>query len=119
MNKILMCAAVALAAAVAGMAQAKDRTVEKIIAEGTANPQVGDHLDVLTGRFGGRLVGSAAFDNAANWMLYKYAGWGIPARKEEAGQVPVGFNRDHWQGRACGVDGVLRADAKAAEQNAK
>lgn len=106
MNKILMYAAVALAAAVAGTAQAKDRTVEKIIAEGTANPQVGDHLDVLTGRFGGRLVGSAAFDDAANWMLYKYAGWGIPGRKEEAGQVPVGFNRDHWQGRAYGVDGV-------------
>ena len=85
---------------------AKDRVVEKIISEGTSNPQVGDHLDVLTGRFGGRLIGSAAYDDAANWLLHKYSQWGIPARKEEAGEVPVGFNRDAWSGRAYGVDGV-------------
>lgn len=85
---------------------AKDRVVEKIINEGTTNPQAGDHLDVLTGRFGGRLIGSAAYDDAANWLLHKYSQWGIPAHKEEAGEVPVGFNRDAWSGRAYGVDGL-------------
>lgn len=107
MKKILIFASAVLAAALTcGSMAAKDRVVEKIISEGTSNPQVGDHLDVLTGRFGGRLIGSAAYDDAANWLLHKYSQWGIPARKEEAGEVPVGFNRDAWSGRAYGVDGV-------------
>ncbi len=107
MKKILFFATILLSGAMAcESAAAKDRAVEKIIAEGTTNPQVGDHLDVLTGRFGGRLIGSAAYDDAANWLLHKYSQWGIPARKEEAGEVPVGFNRDAWTGRAYGVDGV-------------
>ncbi len=107
MNRFLLPAAalICLFLSAAGLS-AKDRYVEKIIAEGTNNPQVADHLDILTGRFGGRLIGSAAYDDAANWLLHKYAQFGIPARKEEAGQVPVGFNRDHWSGRAYGVDGV-------------
>ena len=87
-------------------AEAQTKVVDKIIAEGTENPQVGNHLDVLTGRFGGRVIGSAAFDDAANWLLHTYGKWGIKAYKEEAGEVPVGFNRDHWSGRAYGVDGV-------------
>lgn len=85
---------------------AQPKAIDKIIAEGTANNQVMDHLDILTGRFGGRLIGSAAFEDAAKWMLHKYAEWGIPAHLEEAGEVPVGFNRDAWFGRALGVDGV-------------
>lgn len=92
--------------AAGGSVSAKDKTVEKIIEEGKSNPQVGDHLDILTGRFGGRLIGSSNYDDAANWLLHKYSQWGIPARKEEAGEVPVGFNRDHWSGRAYGVDGL-------------
>lgn len=107
MNKILIYAFTLFASAFAcESVSAKDKVVEKIITEGTTNPQVGDHLDILTGRFGGRLIGSAAFDDAANWMIHKYTQWGIPARKEEAGEVPVGFNRDAWTGRAYGVDGV-------------
>lgn len=84
----------------------KDKTVERIIAEGQSNPQVWNHLDVLTGRFGGRLVGSSAFEDAGDWMMHKYSQWGISARKEEAGEMPVGFNRDAWSGRAYGVEGV-------------
>ncbi len=106
MLKSVMVTLAIVIATVGGTVSAKDRTVEKIIAEGTSNPQVGNHLDILTGRFGGRMVGSAAFDDAANWMLHKYGQWGIRAYKEEAGQVPVGFNRDAWFGRAYGVDGL-------------
>ena len=107
MKKILMQAlALLLLFIAAPELSAKDRYIEKIIAEGQTNPQVADHLDILTGRFGGRLIGSAAYDDAANWMLHKYGQWGIKAYKEEAGEVPVGFNRDAWTGRAYGVDGV-------------
>ncbi len=87
-------------------ASAQKKVVEKIIEEGTTNNQVMNHLDVLTGRFGGRLVGSDAYENAADWMMYKYGQWGIPVRKELAGQVPVGFNRDAWFGRVFGIDGL-------------
>lgn len=87
-------------------ASAADPTIKSIIKEGTENPQAMQHVDVLTGRFGGRLVGSAAYENAAQWLKYKFDGWGIPVRFEEAGQVPVGFNRDAWRGRAYGVDGL-------------
>lgn len=105
MKNILVAVLMAAICSVGSLA-AKDRVVEKIIAEGQQNPQVGNHLDILTGRFGGRLIGSPNFDDAANWLLHKYAEWGIPARKEEAGEVPVGFIRDAWFGRAYGVDGV-------------
>lgn len=107
MKKITAFAAVALMALSASMSlAARDRAIDRMVRESAENPQVADHLDILTGRFGGRLVGSAAYDDAANWMLHKYAQWGIPARKEEAGEVPVGFNRDAWSGRAYGVDGL-------------
>ncbi len=107
MKKFLIFAFALMAAGISGQpCSAKDRVVEKIITEGTTNPQVGDHLDILTGRFGGRLIGSPNYDDAANWLIHKYTQWGIPVRKEEAGQVPVGFNRDAWTGRAYGVDGV-------------
>ena len=73
MKKILMQAlALLLLFIAAPELSAKDRYIEKIIAEGQTNPQVADHLDILTGRFGGRLIGSAAYDDAANWMLHKY-----------------------------------------------
>lgn len=106
LKKSILIAGMLLIGASGSLISAKDKVVEKIIAEGTSNPQVADHLDILTGRFGGRLVGSSNYEDAANWLLHKYKQFGIPARLEEAGEVPVGFNRDHWAGRAYGVDGL-------------
>ena len=42
-----------------------DPVVEKIIAIGTTNNQTMEHLDILCNRFGGRLIGSDAYENAA------------------------------------------------------
>lgn len=81
--------------------------IEKIISIGTSDNKVMEHLDILTNRFGGRLVGSDAYENAARWMLHEYAKWGIKAWLEEAGEVPVGFNRDHWTGRLIGGDEAM------------
>lgn len=95
-----------LAASMSLTAHGADKYTDRIIKEGTENNRVWNHLDILTGRFGGRLVGSANYENAARWLLDLYKQWGIPAHLEEAGEVPVGFNRDGWWGRAYGVDGL-------------
>lgn len=81
-----------------------DRVIAKIIETGTTDNRTMHHLDILTNRFGGRPIGSDAYDNAADWMLHEYGKWGIKAWKEEAGTVPVGFNRGPWTGRLIGGD---------------
>lgn len=85
-----------------------DDAIEKIISVGTTDNHVMDHLDILTNRFGGRLIGSDAYENAAEWMLREYEKWGIKAWLEEAGEVPVGFNRGPWFGRLIGGDEAMQ-----------
>ncbi len=56
-------------------------------------------LDIAANRFGGRLTGSDAYANASAWALWQFKQWGLEAVLEEAGEVPVGFNRGPWFGR--------------------
>lgn len=103
MNKL--CVAAFLAASLhAGTAYSQPACVKKIIETGTTDNRVMHQLDVLTNRFGGRLIGSDAYENAAEWMLREYRSWGLEAHLEEAGEVPVGFNRGPWFGRLIGGD---------------
>ena len=44
-----------------------DPVMQKIIEIGTTDNRSMDHLDVLCNRFGGRLIGSDAYENAAIW----------------------------------------------------
>jgi hypothetical protein len=64
--------------------------------------RVMEHLDILCNRFGGRLVGSAGFDNSQAWMVKQLKEWGLEVELEKVGEVPVGFNRGGWWGRAMG-----------------
>lgn len=84
----------------------QDAAVNKIIEIGQNDNQVMHQLDILTNRFGGRPIGSDAYDNAAEWMVREFKSWGLDAQLEEAGTLPVGFNRGPWFGRALGLDGV-------------
>ncbi len=52
-----------------GFSQDK-KVVQKIIEIGTTDNQAMDHLDVLTNRIGGRLIGSDAYDNACDWAAF-------------------------------------------------
>ncbi|MBO4944598.1 MAG: M20/M25/M40 family metallo-hydrolase [Muribaculaceae bacterium] len=110
MNKSLFIATAISCMASAAVAQSplvEDDIVAKIIEEGTSNNRVMYYLDVLTNRFGGRPIGSDAYDNAGDWLIYEFNKMGIKAHKEEAGQVPVGFNRGPWSGRLnAGEDGM-------------
>jgi len=74
----------------------------KIIHIGTNDNQTMNHLNVLCNRFGGRLIGSAGYDNAAEWAKLKFEEWGLEVELDEAGEVPVGFNRGPWFGRLIG-----------------
>ena len=96
----------ALAVMAGFSAYAQDAAVKKIIEMGQTDNQVMHHLDILLNRFGGRPVGSAAYENAQQWIKREFESWGIEVTLEEAGSVPVGFNRDHWQGRLIGENSM-------------
>lgn len=93
-------------AAFAGIASlcAQNEGAQKIIEESKNNPQAFHYLDVLTGRFGGRLVGSDAFENAQQWVVREFTKMGLDVRLEECGELPFGFNRDAWFGRIIGAE---------------
>ena len=75
------------------------KALNKIAEMGVNENHTWDYLSTLTGRFGGRLLGSDAYENAADWLIYEFKKLGIEAHLEEAGTVPVGFNRGPWFGR--------------------
>ncbi|MCU4177781.1 M28 family metallopeptidase [Carboxylicivirga sp. N1Y90] len=83
-----------------------DPVVEKIISIGQTDNQTMEHLDVLCNRFGGRLVGSDAYENSANWAASKFKEWGMQVELQEAGELAVGFNRGPWFGRMLSDNGM-------------
>lgn len=85
---------------------APDTVVSKIIAEAKKNNQTMHHLDVMSNRFGGRLLGSAAYEDAAKYAVAKFKEWGLEARYDTVGTLPVGFNRGPWFGRMIGGNGM-------------
>lgn len=85
---------------------AQDAVVKKIIEIGKTDNQVMHQIDILTNRFGGRPIGSDAFENAAEWMVREYKSWGLDVKLEEAGSIPVGFNRGPWFGRLIGENSM-------------
>lgn len=83
-----------------------DSVVARIIEIGKTDNQTMDHLDVLCNRFGGRPIGSDAFDHAAEWAAGKFREWGMRVVMDEAGELPVGFNRGPWFGRMLSDEGM-------------
>jgi carboxypeptidase Q len=62
-----------------------DATLLRIMDEGMRRSQAGVLAQVLTDSIGPRLTGSPGFTSAGDWLLKKYAEWGITARKEQWG----------------------------------
>jgi hypothetical protein len=90
-------------------AEAADPVVRRIVALSTLQPRAMEWLDILSNRFGGRMTGSDAYTHAASWARMQFRLWGIQAELEEAGQVPVGFNRGPWSARMVApLEQVLR-----------
>lgn len=83
-----------------------DPVTERIIEIGMTDNRSMEYLDVLCNRFGGRPIGSDAYDNAAEWCASKFREWGLEVWMQEAGELPVGFNRGPWFGRMLGEKGM-------------
>jgi len=83
-----------------------DSVVQKIIEIGTIDNQTMNHLDILCNRFGGRPIGSDAYENAALWAANKFTEWGMEVEMDEVGELPVGFNRGPWFGRMLSDNGM-------------
>ena len=87
---------------------AQDMSVaDKIIETGTTDNRTMDHLDVLSNRIGGRLLGSDAYENATYWAAGLFKKWGMEVEIQEVGSLPVGFNRGPWFGRMLSDDGFI------------
>ena len=90
----------------AGTTFAQKDVVKKIIETGKTDNQTMQHLDVLCNRFGGRLIGSDAYENSAEWAASKFKEWGMQVQMDEAGTIPVGFNRGPWFGKLLAENGM-------------
>jgi hypothetical protein len=76
-----------------------DPVVAKIIELGLTDNRVMLWNDYASNRFGGRETGSNAYNDAAAWAVWQFQQWGLEAELDEAGEVPVGFNRGPWFGK--------------------
>jgi cyclophilin family peptidyl-prolyl cis-trans isomerase len=76
-----------------------DPVLKKIVDLGLKDNQVMTWLDFASNRFGGRYTGTDAYANAAAWALWQFKQFGVQAELDEAGEVPVGFNRGPWFGK--------------------
>jgi len=75
-------------------AQTKDPVVEAIIKEATENSQLEKLAHDLMDGVGPRLVGSPKMQQANDWAVATYTGWGITARNEKWGD---------WRGWERGI----------------
>ena len=76
-----------------------DSVVSAIINLGENDNRVMEHMDFLSNRFGDRLTGSDNYYSACIWAVNTMRSWGMMAEMQEAGELPVGFNRGPWFGR--------------------
>lgn len=76
---------------------AQQEVIEKIVEEAENNSKLEMLAHELLDVVGPRLVGTPQMENAHNWAIQKYQGWGIPARKEEWGK---------WKGWKRGITHV-------------
>src|SRR6478609_11941533 len=78
-------------------AQTKDPVVEGIVKEATDNSQLEKLAHELLDGIGPRLVGTPQMQQAHDWAVAKYTGWGITAKNEKWGE---------WRGWERGVSHI-------------
>lgn len=96
-----------LSLATSSLLAGSDKVVKKIINIGTTDNQVMKHHDILTNRIGGRVIGSGAYEDAEKWTVSCFRQWGMEVELDEAGELPVGFNRGPWFGRMLSDNGMV------------
>ncbi len=107
MKRTLLFAMALLLLVLAPVANAQDKKViDEIIKIGQTDNQSMRHLDFLSNRFGGRILGSDAYENSAEWVASEFKKWGMQVEMDYAGTLPVGFNRGPWFGRMLSDNGM-------------
>jgi hypothetical protein len=76
-----------------------DPVVKKIIDLGTNDNQVMNWNDYASNRFGSRETGTNAYTDATEWAVWQFKQFGLDAYLDEAGEMPVCFNRGPWFGK--------------------
>jgi hypothetical protein len=108
MKRTLFTALILLASVLAPALQAQEKKViDEIIRIGQTDNQSMRHLDFLSNRFGGRILGSDSYENAAEWVASEFRKWGMQVEMDYAGTLPVGFNRGPWFGRMLSDNGMI------------
>ena len=69
---------------------AQSAAVKKIMEMSREDNRVMEHLDVLCNRFGGRLVGSAGFENSQAWIVKQLEEWGIVSLSDRYAKLVAG-----------------------------
>ena len=105
MKKLLILFVVILFQAFPSVSQ-RDQVADFIIEQAKTDNQTMHHLDVLTNRIGGRLIGSSAYETATYWVANLLKTWGLEVEIQEVGELPVGFNRGPWFGKMLDNDGM-------------
>jgi hypothetical protein len=85
----------------------QDKYIKSIIQTGQSDNRTMQHLDVLANRFGGRIIGSDAYENASFWCADQFRKWGMEVQMDEVGSLPVGFNRGPWSGKLLSENGMV------------
>lgn len=75
-----------------------DAVVQAVVRLGHTDNHVMDHVRHLTEQIGPRLTGSHTLMEAERWCRDELARFGLDARLERWGEVPVGFDRGPWSG---------------------
>ncbi|MBQ5860634.1 MAG: peptidase M28, partial [Alistipes sp.] len=84
----------------------QNAAVKKIMEMAREDNRTMQHLDILCNRFGGRPIGSDAYENAAEWAMRCFREWGYEVEYEKAGELSVGFNRGGWWGQMYGEENM-------------
>lgn len=77
----------------------ENNEIKKLIEIGKTDNQTMMHQDFLCNKIGGRPIGSDNYTNAALWVLSEFKKWGLNAKLDDSGSLPVGFNRGPWFGK--------------------
>ncbi|MBC8073091.1 MAG: M20/M25/M40 family metallo-hydrolase [Deltaproteobacteria bacterium] len=75
-----------------------DPVVQRIVELGRTDSKVHEHLRHLAEVIGPRLTGSHALMIAERWARDRFAAFGLTAKLERWGEIPVGFDRGPWSG---------------------
>lgn len=100
-----LCLILVMAGSFSGYCQ--DKVVRDVLEMGRNDNCTMEHADYLVNRIGGRIVGSAALEEAEKWVESQFRSWGLEVLVQEVGETSVGFDRGPWFGRMLSEDGMV------------